>query len=159
MSTPTRARALPDKMPSTRAVSNRTFITSVPSGQSPAPTFRMLSLLPTPTSFRFGPNKRLLNHRGAVGKVVGGWSVSGIQQYQSGRPIHIEYDAFGSNNPFFAAGDGYAFRVNTVPGQPLKNPAYNKSCSGPRHRRLVAILASSGINPGRIYHAACSHIW
>ena len=79
----------------------------------------------------FGPKKRFLNKGGVVARTAGGWSVSGIQQYQSGRPIHIEYDAFGSNNPFFAAGDGYAFRVNVVPGQPLKNPAYNPKCSGP----------------------------
>lgn len=79
----------------------------------------------------FGHNKRFLNHGGAVDKVVGGWSVSGIHQYQSGRPMHIEYDAFGSSNPFFAAGDGFSFRPNVVPHQSFKNPAYRKSCSGP----------------------------
>ncbi len=78
----------------------------------------------------FGPGKALLNHGGVVGKIVGGWSVSGIQKYQSGRPIHIEYDAFGSGNPFNAQ-DGFSFRPNLVPGQPLKNPDYDPSCSGP----------------------------
>ncbi len=77
-----------------------------------------------------GPGKRFLNKGGAVGKVVGGWEVSGIQKYQSGRPIHIEYDAFGSSNPYNAQ-DGFSFRPNIVPGQPFKNPAYNPSCSGP----------------------------
>src|SRR3984885_4154869 len=76
-----------------------------------------------------GPGKAFLNKGGIVGKAVGGWSVSGIQQYQSGSPIHIEYDALGSDNPFFAAGDGYSFRPNVVPGQPFKNPAYQRSCS------------------------------
>lgn len=56
--------------------------------------------------------------------------MSGIQKYQSGRPIHIEYDAFGSANPYNAQ-DGFSFRPNVVPGQPLKNPAYDPSCSGP----------------------------
>ena len=65
-----------------------------------------------------------------VNQLAGGWEVSGIQQYQSGRPIHIEYDAFGSANPYYAA-DGFSFRPNIVPGQPLINPAYRKSCSGP----------------------------
>ena len=78
-----------------------------------------------------GHGKRFLNHNGVVDKVVGGWSVSGLQQYQSGRPIHIEYDATGGSNPFFAAGDGFSFRPNIVPGQPLKNPSYNRNCSGP----------------------------
>ncbi|HEY1966211.1 MAG TPA: hypothetical protein VGG59_14825, partial [Acidobacteriaceae bacterium] len=78
-----------------------------------------------------GHGKRFLNHNGVVDKVVGGWSVSGLHQYQSGRPIHIEYDATGSSNPFFAAGDGFSFRPNIVPGQPLKNPSYNRNCSGP----------------------------
>jgi hypothetical protein len=78
-----------------------------------------------------GHGKRFLNHGGVVNTVVGGWSVSGIHQYQSGRPIHIEYDALGASNPFFAAGDGFSFRPNRVPGQPLKNPAYNRRCSGP----------------------------
>ena len=91
-----------------------------------------------------GPGKQFLHKGGVVGEVVGGWSVSGIQQYQSGRPIHIEYDSVGAGNPFFAAGDGYSFRPNIVPGQPLKNPAYNRSCSGP-------IVAASGRNPCQFY--------
>lgn len=92
----------------------------------------------------FGPKQRFLSHGGIVGKTVGGWSVSGIQQYQSGRPIHIEYDAFGASNPFFAAGDGFSFRPNIVPGQPFKNPAYRRSCSGP-------IFTASGRNPCQFY--------
>ncbi|HVW76151.1 MAG TPA: TonB-dependent receptor [Alloacidobacterium sp.] len=79
----------------------------------------------------FGPRKKFLNHGGIVGTAVGGWSVSGIHHYQSGRPIHIEYDASGSSNPYFAAGDGFSFRPNIVPHQPFKNPAYRKSCSHP----------------------------
>ena len=92
----------------------------------------------------FGPNQRFLHKGGVVGVAVGGWSVSGIQQYQSGRPIHIEYDAVGAANPFFAAGDGYSFRPNVVKGQPLKNPGYNKSCSGP-------IQSTAGRNPCQFY--------
>lgn len=78
-----------------------------------------------------GRGKRFLNRGGVANAILGGWSVSGIQHYQSGRPIHIEYDAFGASNPFFAAGDGFSFRPNVVPGQPLKNPLYRKSCSHP----------------------------
>lgn len=35
----------------------------------------------------FGPGKHFLNGKGVGGKVIGGWQVTGIQQYQSGRPI------------------------------------------------------------------------
>ena len=91
----------------------------------------------------FGPGKTFLNRSGVVGKIVGGWSVSGIQKYQSGRPIHIEYDAFGSSNPYNAQ-DGFSFRPNIVPGQPFKNPDYNPSCSGP-------VQTTAGRNPCQFY--------
>jgi hypothetical protein len=35
----------------------------------------------------FGQGKRFLNRSGVLDKVVGGWTLTGIQQYQSGRPI------------------------------------------------------------------------
>jgi hypothetical protein len=91
----------------------------------------------------FGHNQKYLNH-GIVSRAAGGWSVSGVHQYQSGRPIHIEYDAFGASNPYFAAGDGFSFRPDRVAGQPLKNPAYNRSCSGP-------IQAAAGRMPCQFY--------
>ena len=77
-----------------------------------------------------GKGKRFVNKGGVTNALVGGWQLAGIQQYQSGRPIHIEYDAFGSSNPYKAA-DGFSFRPNLVQGQPLKNPGYRKGCSGP----------------------------
>jgi hypothetical protein len=91
-----------------------------------------------------GKGKPFLNGGGISNEVFGGWSVSGIQRYMSGRPIHIEYDALGASNPYFAAGDGFSFRPNIVPGQPFKNPGYRKSCSGP----LGAGTCSYYINPG-----------
>lgn len=91
----------------------------------------------------FGPGKSFLHKHGVVGELAGGWSVAGIQQYQSGRPIHIEYDAVGANNPFFAAGDGFSFRPNLVPGEPLNNPAYRTNCSGP--------LYGTGLTPCQFY--------
>ena len=35
----------------------------------------------------FGPGKAFLNRGGAVGKIAGGWTFTGIHQYYSGRPI------------------------------------------------------------------------
>lgn len=92
-----------------------------------------------------GQGKQFLNRGGISNEVFGGWSVSGIQRYMSGRPIHIEYDATGASNPYFAAGDGYSFRPNIVPGQPFKNPKYSKSCSGPI---ITGAVCSFYINPG-----------
>jgi hypothetical protein len=37
----------------------------------------------------FGPGKRFVNQHGAVGKVVGGWKITGVQHYQSGQAISI----------------------------------------------------------------------
>jgi len=91
-----------------------------------------------------GKGKPFLNGGGISNEVFGGWSVSGIQRYMSGRPIHIEYDALGASNPYFAAGDGFSFRPNIVPHQPFKNPGYRKACSGP----LGAGTCSYYINPG-----------
>lgn len=90
-----------------------------------------------------GPGKQFLTRGGIIGRATGGWSVSGIQQYQSGRPIHIEYDSVGAGNPYFE-GDGYSFRPNIVPGQPFKNPAYRPSCSGP-------VQTTAGRNPCQFY--------
>ena len=93
-----------------------------------------------------GRGKRFLNKGGVTNAVLGGWEVSGIQQYQSGRPIHIEYDAFAAANPYRAT-DGYSFRPNVVPGVPLKNPGYRKSCSGPSSLAEFHQTCSFYINP------------
>lgn len=93
-----------------------------------------------------GPGKRYLNRGGVVGRVTGGWSVSGIQHYQSGRPIHIEYDVFGASNPYFAQ-DGFSFRPNIVSGVPFKNPAYRRSCSGPLQANAGRKACQFYINP------------
>ena len=37
----------------------------------------------------FGPGKKFATAGGAVGKIVGGWKIGGIQQYQSGGPNAI----------------------------------------------------------------------
>jgi Carboxypeptidase regulatory-like domain/TonB dependent receptor len=93
-----------------------------------------------------GPGKALANKGGAVGKVVGGWQVSAIHLYQSGRPLFMEYQAFGANNPF-RSNDGFSFRPNVVPGVPLVNPAYDRSCSGPLPATALRQPCQFYINP------------
>ena len=94
-----------------------------------------------------GRGKAFLNRGGVVNETLGGWKVAGIHQYQSGRPVHIEYDAFGDADPYYAT-DGFSYRPNIVPGQPLKNPGYRKSCSGPVQPNAIGANACSFyINP------------
>lgn len=40
-------------------------------------------------AFPFGSGKRFLNTKNSVGKIAGGWELTGIQQYQTGRPIAL----------------------------------------------------------------------
>lgn len=77
-----------------------------------------------------GPGKKWLNGPGIVGKIFGGWQVSAIHMYQSGRPLYLEYQAFGAANPY-RANDGFSFRPNAVANVPLKNPDWDRRCSGP----------------------------
>ena len=60
----------------------------------------------------FGKGKKFVNGGGVSDRVLGGWSISGIQRYESGQPI-----AFGcaTGVPAF---DG-CIRFNRVPGQSL----------------------------------------
>lgn len=37
----------------------------------------------------FGPGKRFVNDKGVGGKLAGGWQLTGIHQYQTGRPIAL----------------------------------------------------------------------
>ncbi len=72
----------------------------------------------------FGPGKHFLNTGGALGKVVGGWKISGIQQYQSGAPQEIfEGNPLGDLEGANDNGDGDT-RPNQLPGVPVTSAAY-----------------------------------
>jgi len=36
-----------------------------------------------------GPGKRFLNVKGAVGKIIGGWQINGVTEFESGTPLQI----------------------------------------------------------------------
>jgi hypothetical protein len=57
----------------------------------------------------FGPGKRFLDVSGIAGKLAGGWQLTGIHQYQSGRPVSLT-----ANNtlPIFNS----ALRPDVIPG-------------------------------------------
>jgi hypothetical protein len=59
----------------------------------------------------FGPGKALLNHGGPVGKLVGGWTFSGIHQYSAGRPIPLS----ANNTLPVPSGGAGALRPDVVP--------------------------------------------
>ena len=65
----------------------------------------------------FGKNKKFLNSPGVLDKVAGGWSISGVQRYESGQPL-----AFGcaSGVPAFAG----CIRFDQVPGSAIFSSAY-----------------------------------
>jgi hypothetical protein len=70
----------------------------------------------------FGPGKKYANGGGAAGKVIGGWSIAGIQQYQSGRPFFV----FTGSNPYnpYVGPNGFLMRPDVVPGVPKRSAAY-----------------------------------
>jgi hypothetical protein len=81
----------------------------------------------------FGPGKTFLNDSGALGKVVGGWSLSSIGLWHTGHPLTVQMDLSGNivGGPF----DGLPFtyllpdgndqsnqRPDVIPGVPLTLP-------------------------------------
>ncbi len=70
----------------------------------------------------FGPGKKFANVGGPAGKVLGGWSIAGIQQYQSGRPNMI----FTGGNPYapYVGPNNFLMRPNVVPGVNKRSTAY-----------------------------------
>jgi hypothetical protein len=68
----------------------------------------------------FGPGKKFVQGGGTAGKVVGGWKIAGIQQYQSGGPSIIF-----TGNPLwpYEGTNGFIGRPNVVPGVEQKSAA------------------------------------
>jgi len=63
-----------------------------------------------------GPGKKFANQGGALGKVVGGWEVGGVQRYQSGQPLSF---SCATGVPGFSTYISGCIRFDPVPGQPL----------------------------------------
>lgn len=68
----------------------------------------------------FGPGKKWVNTGGAAGKIVGGWSIAGIQQYQSGPPQFL----WGGGGAFpYTGPNSFLIHPNVVPGVGQKSVA------------------------------------
>jgi hypothetical protein len=95
----------------------------------------------------FGPGKQFLNRGGAMGKVVGGWSLGSIGLWHTGHPLTVLMDVTGTidptvfpNSPFAQNGLTYNYllpdgndqtnqRPDLIPGVPVMLP--NPHPSGP----------------------------
>jgi len=76
----------------------------------------------------FGHDKAFLSHSRALNYFVGGWSITGIQRYQSGQPI-------GFSCATGVPGFSNCIRWDLVPGQPVQSTArrtksFNPAVSG-----------------------------
>jgi hypothetical protein len=70
----------------------------------------------------FGPGKKFANTHGPVGKIIGGWTISGVQTYVSGEPSLIT-DGGGAPGYPFVGDTSFSARPNTVPGVAKKSAA------------------------------------
>jgi hypothetical protein len=80
-----------------------------------------------------GKGKRFLSGGGVSDKVLGGWSVSGIQRYESGQPIAI---GCATGVPAYAD----CIRFNSVAGQSI----YNSQWAGGSHNTVDPATLSVG---------------
>jgi len=71
----------------------------------------------------FGPGKRFLQFDGTIGKVVGGWSLSGLGVFHTGHPLTVTIGLDPTQVPF---GDSRANqRPDIVPGVQIVPPNQN----------------------------------
>jgi Carboxypeptidase regulatory-like domain len=72
----------------------------------------------------FGKDKPFLNQGNVMNRIVGGWSLTGIQRYQSGQPL-----GFGCATGI--PGFDNCIRFNLVPGQPIQSAARRNGSFNP----------------------------
>lgn len=73
----------------------------------------------------FGPGKNFLNGGGALGKIVGGWELSGIGWYHTGHPLTVTMNLNGSDTFRLPDGnDQTTQRPDLIPGVPLYLPGH-----------------------------------
>jgi hypothetical protein len=104
----------------------------------------------------FGPGKTFLNRSGVLGKILGGWQLSGIGLWHTGHPLTVQMDLSGTvanpNNPFGAAGlpstyllpdgnDQTSVRPDVIPGVPLTLPNPRPGTAASAGTPLINIAA------------------
>jgi hypothetical protein len=79
----------------------------------------------------FGPGKAYLNGAGALGKLVGGWELSGIGTFHTGHPLTVSMNLPGADTFLLPDGnDQTNQRPDIVPGVPLYVPGGGKLPQG-----------------------------
>ena len=73
----------------------------------------------------FGPGRAYLNHSGVTGKLLEGWSLSGVGLYHTGHPLTVGYNV--SPNQLPDDNDQTSQRPDLVPGVPLYLPGGGKN--------------------------------
>ncbi len=68
-----------------------------------------------------GLGRHFLNHPGVANQIIGGWKISGIQQYQSGQPESVEDPR--TDESLEEVGSGGYNTPDTIPGVPQKTVA------------------------------------
>jgi len=92
----------------------------------------------------FGPGKKFAKSGGAAGKIVGGWKVAGIHQYQSGGPSSMNLPAEGANPLWpYEGTNTFMARSNMVPGVNPKSAAMLSGNFDPNKDNLLNPAAFS----------------
>jgi hypothetical protein len=107
----------------------------------------------------FGPGKKFASTGGAVGRIIGGWKVSAVQNYQVGPPQIFTQPCFTGG--FEGNGDnggGFNCRPNLIPGVPLANPARGTKGYDPTTTSLVnpaafQLTPNPAVTPGLAYQS------
>jgi hypothetical protein len=96
-----------------------------------------------------GPSKKFINQGGVIGKIVGGWQISGVQRYQSGSPISFSCGSGDTGIP----GNSGNICLERVPGQNWLAPTAS-SFNGPTEYLLLQ--KAEAANPTGNYGFGCT---
>jgi len=107
----------------------------------------------------FGPGKKFISTGGPVGKIVGGWKIAGIQNYQSGPPQIFTQPCFtGGYEGNGDNGGGFNCRPNILAGVPIANPQRGQPGYDPTVTSLVnpaafQLTPNPQVQPGLAYQS------
>jgi len=96
-----------------------------------------------------GKGKRYLSNTGFASRAVSGWSISGVQRYESGQPFAI---CCATGIPAFAG----SVRYNQVPGTSLLSSAYTSSGFNAGTEPMLNINALSDPNAPCVIFTGCT---